>query len=257
MTSSLVLHGLVRRRVLLNFRVDPTVIQRQLPRPFQPLLVDGWAIAGVCLIRLAQLRPKGVPAGLGLSSENAAHRIAVGWTDASGMPRQGVYIPRRDSGSALNVLIGGRLFPGQHHSARFVVRESNDDDAALDLALHTADGSADVRLRAHPSDRLPAGSCFGSLEAASAFFAAGAIGYSARRTGSAFRPRGSSARRDTVGLDGLELRTAGWRIQPLAVDALSCRYFADPARFPPGSLTFDSAFIMRDLPHQWRPLPDA
>jgi hypothetical protein len=252
-TGAPVLRGLVRRRVLLNVRVDPHVIQRQLPSPFRPLLVGGWAIAGVCVIRLEQLRPRGLPAGLGLSSENAAHRIAVGWTDTSGASRQGVYIPRRDTGSALTALIGGRLFPGQHQRARFVVRET---DAVLDLALHTADGAADVRLRAHASDRLPAGSCFASLEAASAFFAAGAVGYSARRTGSAVRRRGSFARRDTAGLDGLELRTAGWQIQPLAVDALHCRYFADPARFPPRSLAFDSAFIMRDLPHEWRPLPD-
>ena len=39
--------------------------------------------------------------------ENAAHRIAVEWDDG-GTIRTGVYIPRRDSSSYLNVLAGGR-----------------------------------------------------------------------------------------------------------------------------------------------------
>src|SRR5690348_2599388 len=90
------LRGLVRRRVLVNFRVDPAVIQRQLPASFRPKLLGNWAVAGICLIRVEQLRPKGIPAALGRASENAAHRIAVTWIDNTGMTREGVYIPRRD-----------------------------------------------------------------------------------------------------------------------------------------------------------------
>ena len=41
-----VLQGIVRRRILVNFRVDPEVVQGQLPPPFHPKLVGGWAIAG-------------------------------------------------------------------------------------------------------------------------------------------------------------------------------------------------------------------
>src|SRR4051812_41967984 len=92
------LRGIVRRRVLVNFRVAPDVVQRLLPARFQPRLVDGWAMAGVCPIRLEQLRPHGFPAALGLASENAAHRIAVTWRDERGELQNGVYIPRRDTG---------------------------------------------------------------------------------------------------------------------------------------------------------------
>ena len=49
---------------------------RHLPRP---QLVEGRAVAGICLIRLGSLRPKGLPASLGVTTENAAHRIAVEW----------------------------------------------------------------------------------------------------------------------------------------------------------------------------------
>ncbi len=232
------LQGVVRRRVLLNFRVAPDVIQRQLPPPFRPDLVHGWAVAGVCLIRLERLRPSGLPAAVGLASENAAHRVAVTWTDPDSRVRRGVYIPRRDTGSLLNHLVGGRLFPGSHGLARFVVHE---DTGSLDLTLASADGAADVRLRAHPSDSLPTSSVFCSLDAASAFFAGGSLGYSPARGG----------RR----LDGLELRTSAWRVEPLVVESVYAGFFSDSARFPPGSVAFDSALLMRDIPHSWRPVP--
>src|SRR4051812_30514761 len=107
MTWAPVMQGIVQRRILVNFRVDPEVIQRQIPPPFRPQLVNGWAIAGICLIRLVQLRPRGIPAALGQASENAAHRVAVNWTESSGERREGVYIPRRDTGSPLNAIVGG------------------------------------------------------------------------------------------------------------------------------------------------------
>ena len=231
------LRGVIRRRVLVNFRVDPRVIQHQLPPPFRPKLVDNWAIAGICPIRLEQLRPGRVPARFGMSSDNAAHRIAVTWTDASGHPRDGVYIPRRDTASRVTALLGGRLFPGEHQPARFSGREGA---TSIDLTMHSLDGTADVRLRVHATDRLPSTSCFRSLDAASAFFLAGSVGYSATR--------------DRGRLDGLELRTAVWHVEPLHVESVYSRYFADPERFPPGSIAFDSALLIRNVPHEWHPV---
>ena len=44
--------GVIRRRILVNFRVAPEVMQRHLPQPFRPKLLGGQAVAGICLIRL-------------------------------------------------------------------------------------------------------------------------------------------------------------------------------------------------------------
>ena len=77
-----VIQGLIDRRVLVNYRCDPQHLARLLPPPFRPKLVKEVGMAGICLIRLRQIRPHGVPRFLGLGSENAAHRIAVQWTDA-------------------------------------------------------------------------------------------------------------------------------------------------------------------------------
>ena len=92
--------GTIRRRILVNYRVAPEVVQRVLSLGFKPKLVAGYAMAGVCLIRLEAQRPSWLPLGVGLSSENAAHRIAV-TRHESGTERESVYIPRRDSASHL------------------------------------------------------------------------------------------------------------------------------------------------------------
>src|SRR5687768_3130652 len=82
--------GMIERRILINYRADSALISPILPAPLRPKLVRGVAIVGICLIRLAQVRPRWVPRLLGVSSENAAHRIAVEWDAADG-PREGVY----------------------------------------------------------------------------------------------------------------------------------------------------------------------
>jgi hypothetical protein len=225
-----VINGLIRRRLLVNFRVDAEVMGRFLPPPFRPKLHRGYAIAGICLIRLEQIRPRWLPRICGISSENAAHRIAVLW----GESREGVFIPRRDTGSWLNHFAGGRIFPGEHHLADFAV---TDGGSRISMSIRARDGLMAVQLRAHESDALPESSCFESLAESSAYFEGGSIGYSVTR--------------DCCRLDGIRLQTDGWQVRPLAVEHVESSFFADESAFPAGSVTFDHALIMRDLSHQW------
>lgn len=130
------IRGLIDRRVLVNYQVDAAVLARVCPAPFRPQLIGGVGIAGICLIRLKNVRPQFLPSFLGISSENAAHRIAVEW-DVDGQVKTGVYIPRRDTSSRLNALAGGRIFPGAHDLARFDVSETEDD---YRIAMKSVDG---------------------------------------------------------------------------------------------------------------------
>jgi len=98
--------------------------------------VNGYSIAGICLIRLEQIRPKGFPRTISISSENSAHRIAVEWTDKDGLRKEGVFVPRRDTDSRLNSIAGGRLFPGVHHLSRFIV---DDRDSNISVKVQTED----------------------------------------------------------------------------------------------------------------------
>ena len=72
-----IIRGVIDRRILVNYRVDPVVLAPLLPAPFRPRLIHGAGMAGICLIRLRGIRPLFLPSWLGISSENAAHRTAV------------------------------------------------------------------------------------------------------------------------------------------------------------------------------------
>lgn len=228
-----VVRGVIDRRILVNFRIDPEVLNGLLPAPFRPKTVGGFGIGGVCLIRLTGIRPRGFPSVFGITSENAAHRFAVEW-DSEGSTMEGVYVPRRDTSSRLNSFLGGRLFPGDQHHARFDVQE----DAGryrVEMAAH--DGGARLMVDGRVAEDLAQGSVFPSLKDASDFFEAGSLGYSASRRAGAF--------------DGMELKSKSWHVEPLDVDCVESSLFDDEAMFPKGSANFDCALLMRDIEHEW------
>ena len=147
-----VLKGTIGRRILVNFRADPDVVQSKLPPPFRPKLHKGEALVGVCLIRLENIRPASCSLPIGFSSESAAHRIAVLWDDKDGKTQEGVFIPRRDTGSLLNHITGGRLFPGQHHLASFHVCSTGTD---IDFHMHSRDSKVEVRVKGKSTQNCP------------------------------------------------------------------------------------------------------
>jgi len=228
-----VLRGVIDRRILANFRVAPEVLSRVLPHPFRPQVVNGYGIAGICLIRLTHIRPRYCPTLLGISSENAAHRIAVEW-NVDGQQRSGVFIPRRDTSSWLNAVAGGRMFPGIHHRAHFEVAE---DDDHFRVSMDSYDGSAHLTVDGEVSSAFPTTSVFASVEDVSRFFEAGSLGYSpATRNGD---------------FDGLELRTSNWRVEPMVIRRIESSFFGDTSVFPAGSVSFDNALLMRGIDHEW------
>lgn len=229
--------GEIERRLLVNYRVDPDVLARALPAPFRPQLVEGFAVAGICLIRLGALRPAGIPRWAGLRSENAAHRMAVEWEDPEGVARTGVYIPRRDSNSWANIALGGRLYPGEHHRARFQISETAE---RIHVTFTTMDGSADVDVAVRRTQQLVGSALFATVDEASAFFEAGSVGYSATRVDSQF--------------DGLQLQTSAWTVEPSVVTHAHSSFFDDRLVFPPGTAQLDSALVMRKVPADWLPL---
>ncbi len=227
----------IERRILVNYRVDPEALAGILPEPFRPALVGGVGIAGICLIRLGGIRPAGLPSALGITSENAAHRVAVEWDTADG-PVTGVYIPRRDTSSRLGALLGGRLFPGWQHRARFRVEEG---DGPFRVEVSSRDGEVQVAVAAHRSGSVMPGSVFATVDEASGFFRCAPVGYAATPDAGVF--------------DGVALTAEDWAIQPLHLDDVRSSFFEDRARFPAGTATPDSAFLMAGLDTCWRAQP--
>jgi hypothetical protein len=224
------IQGIIDRRILVNFTVDEEVIQRIVPSPFRPKTYRNKAIVGICLIRLKQIRPKGFPSLISISSENAAHRIAVEWIE-DGQTKEGVFIPRRDSSSLINSLAGGRIFAGRHFHAKFDVNESK---GHYHIAFKSSDGTT-ISIDADKTDTFNSDSIFENLSNASKFFEGGAIGYS---------PNGDK-------FDGLKLKTFNWRVEPLEVTSVKSSFFENENIFPKNSVQFDNALLMTQVNHEW------
>jgi hypothetical protein len=234
------LNAVIERRLLLNYRADPDVVAAMLPAPFRPQLRGGYAVVGICLLRLGQVRPAGFPGVVGLGSENAAHRFAVRWDGADGS-RTGVYIPRRDSASRLNVAIGGRLLPGVHHRAAFDVAERPN---RMRVAYSASDGSTAVDVEVRVTGELTGSVLFADVEQAGDFFRSGSIGYSLSR--------------DPEELEGTQLTASSGRLDACVVDRAACSFYDDRSVFPAGSIELDSALVMRKVPIRWSaPVPPA
>ena len=232
------IHGTIERRVLLNYRFDPSTLQRALPRPFRPKLYHGHGVGGICMIRFSGLRPRFTPRWLGLRSENAAHRIAAEW-EQDGEQREGVFIPRRDTNSQFNRLLGGRAFPGIFQKSLFKAHEVA---SSVSVRILREDGGEEVAFIGHLAQALPPASIFPSLAEAVGFFSLGATGYSATHTEGHYH--------------GMELRCLDWSVVPLAVDEARSCFFDDRQRFPAGTAQLDCALLMRGTAHEWRSRPD-
>lgn len=234
-----VIQGIIERRILLNYRIDPRVLGSVLPSNFKPKLVDGYAIGGICLIRLTQIRPKDFPAFLGVSSENSAHRIAVEWKDQSGKVKEGVFVPRRDTDSRLNAIAGGKCFGGVQHYSTFQVSDQNGE---ISMRIIAKDHETPlIELQVKEADSLPNSSVFKSLDESSQFFEAGCVGYSSRP--------------GSCELDGISLVMPKWEVTPLDVQRVTSAFFDDRSVFPENSLEFDHALLMRNLVHEWHTEP--
>lgn len=221
------LRAQVRRRLLISYRVDPAVAQSLIPEQFRPQIVDGSAVAGVCMIGLQSVRPGWLRPRVGLRTENVAHRIAVEW-DENGKTRSGVYIVERHSSALLPVLAGGRLFPGVQKRARFELDET-ESRFRVSMSAPEIRVSVDVQLGGEWTSSL-----FPTVEAASAFHEQGAVGWSPRRNG--------------LGVEPLELTSKEWVVEPGQVVSLRSSYFD---ALPDGAAVLDSVLIMRDLPFFW------
>jgi hypothetical protein len=216
----------IERRLLVNYRIDPEQVVRQLPKPFRPHLVSGLAVGGVCFIRLGELRPNYFPSTVGITTEN------VEWDDDAGT-QVGVFIPRRDTNSRVTALAGDRIFPGSHRLARFQVEERGSE---FHIEVRSHDTSLDLSVSAHESADIE-GELFGSLGQAIEFFRRGSLGYS---------PSGSS---DC--LTGVRLQSESWDARPVTIDDMRSSLFDNTAIFPKGSCALDFGLVMRNFRARW------
>lgn len=232
-----VLNGVIDRRILVNYRVAPEVVKALLPAHLEPLIVNGYASAGICLLRLKHIGIKYSPSFLRITSENAAHRFLVTYKEQE-QEKHGVYIPRRDTDSMLNVWLAGKIFSWPHFPANFEVRESG---VVYSVKMHGEDSNSSLRVEAEVSSAFPTDSMFDSINHASGCFEKCNVGISPSTKPGQFM--------------AIELKTKSWLMKPLKALSLESSFYEDTSIFPKGSIHFDNALLMENIEHEWKTLP--
>jgi len=212
------IRGRFERTLQINYRVDPGLLAEQLAPGLRPLLVRGWGIAGIALLRISDLRPRFLPDWLGRRSEHALHWVAIE-SHVDGESAPGVWVVRYDTDMRLSAVRGGLFGAGGWH-ARFELSET---PTRIRARMRSDESAAQIELEAGVSHELPRDSVFATAsDAADVFLQDHRIAAlrSARHLGDA---------------------------EPLRIVHIGSSYFDDSARFPRGSVALDSAVIVRRL----------
>ena len=218
------IRGMIRSRLLVNALVDPGEAASRLPDGIRPLLIDGGAMVGCCLLDIEQVRPARVPAALGARFHAVAHRIAVEW-DAD---RVGVYVPVRSADDRAPVALGGRWFPGVHRRAAI---QMTDDGRQVGWSVTTWPEGAAIRVEATVDLSPPAAVC----DPIGGVCIGATVGISPRRGG---------------GLEAVRMDPAHRRAQLVAIESLESDFLASFASATPAP-----SYLMRDVEVTWQSEP--
>jgi len=230
-------HGVIERRLLVAYRLDPVVAQQVLPPPFRARQINGYAVAGIALARLGRLRPAGLPSVRTLTRETTTHGVAVEWESARAL-HTGVYILHRDRGAPTAVapaaIPRGRLGRRLHPVPEFTVDERAD---GLRVAYASRDRAVRVEVDVSLGSSLDASALFPDVPTAARFFDLDGAG-----AGWGPTVRGLRLTAEDRSLGAAHILTARSSI------------FADASLFPPGSVHVDSGLLLRNVAVAWAPV---
>jgi hypothetical protein len=153
----------IRCRVLVLYRVDPSVLQRMLPAGTRPRTVQGSAVGEACYTRLGPSRF--LRGRLSSPSDHLTYRFGLE-REGKGGPVAVTWVVRRETSSWLEARCGEKLLRGEYGRSEFRVRE---DQFGLELAVTSARGE-EFRLRAEAPGKLGE-SLFPSPQALESYFA--------------------------------------------------------------------------------------
>jgi uncharacterized protein DUF2071 len=137
-----------------------------LPRELEPVTHGGCAFWNVLVCHLHRMRPKPLPAFLGVSYWHVAYRLYARFNPASGPALEGLYFLRSDCDSRLMTGLGNLLTDFRFHTAGIEVVE---EAPLVRLTVCSPDAPAAATLDRAQPPQLAAHSAFASLEEAAAF----------------------------------------------------------------------------------------
>ena len=225
------LHGTIRRRLLVNAFVDPVEAAGRLPDGVRPHVTDQGTVVGCCMLDIADIRPMGMPAAVGLELKAAAHRISVEWDDPdAAQPVTGVFVPVRHSPSRAARMMGGRLFPGVHERA-VIASDLDGEDLRWTVKAANGDGAFDMTVTA----RVPNIDATDPSEIAGMTCIGATLGLSPDRRGR---------------LETARMTPDVGRARPVEITELRSSFVSGF-----GSAQAATSYLMTDVDVAWRPEP--
>jgi len=225
-----------RHSLVLTYAFPTKLLAPLLP---PGLVLDAYECHGfvaIALVATSRLRPSFLPKALGLDFFLSGYRIFTRLGSSSSALR-GLYILRSDTDKPL-MYRAGNMFTHYKYSLCRAVCEN--DGAELRIAITTADGQADLSVRAQLNSRpapLPEKSPFASLDAARRF--AGPLPYTFD-----YEPQTNSV----IAVRGVRER---WEPQPVQVTFEQAPTFFSRPPFNEVQPVLANAFYLEGVPYRW------
>lgn len=228
------LHGKLRDCILLSYRTPAAGVNGLLPPGLVLVTKEGWAFWSVVACRIDAMRPRGVPAALGLTYRHVAYRLYVRATTATGETVEGIYFVQSDADSAPIVVGGNRLSDFRFHHARIDLRVTARE---VSLAVGSRARGETARLRAvvGAASDPPPGSPFATRAEAVRFLK--------------YRPLGLAVRGGRLDLAEVFRDEDAWHETPLRVTEAHWGFFD---RLGQKELHLEHAVLVAPIEYRWR-----
>lgn len=213
--------GHLVRRIMINYRVELSVIRERLPTPFQPRVIGGYGVAGLdwCwLVPKSRWRRK--------ASLMLCHRIEA-MVPHDNRQRVGAYVLRCDVAPTIGSTSLRTIFPAVTHRTPLSWEVTEDGVHHLRMGRRQ---HPQIQIRAQESHRFPFDTIMSELDLASAFFERGKAWFAPKYGRTLF------AQRNWV--------FDQWHVHPLRIDRLEAPYFRRVMRLPKRACFFDHALLM-------------
>lgn len=226
--------GILEDAVLLNFRTDIHVLNRILPPPFVPRLVDGYGLVGILMFKMRDLaceKNLGLPSP---PSDHVLYRVAVSWQHGM-RTHHGMYLLRHEVNTRLNVRQRRKgLFPVAASPIRW---HKTPGSEMFGWTLNTHNQTR-LKVRARLATAFPPGSVFDTLDQASLFF---------QKERAAIAPRFQQSI-----FAHTRFLPLNWKVKPLFIEALHTDMDQLGSLFPKEQIYFDSGLIWPRILCKWQ-----
>ncbi len=234
---TLTMTGRLAECVLLAYRTPAASVRALLPAGVELVTHRDWAFWNIVVCRVADMRPAGLPAWLGISYSHVAYRLYARARTADGTNVEGLYFLRSDADNALITGAGDWLSDFRFHRAAIDLQTT---DSAVELRVVSRagrTGDASLSGRQMPAAELSPGSCFSTVAEAAAFLK--------------YRPLGLAvdARNTTLKLAEVFRDEQQWREHPLRVTEAHWHFLDDLGQH---DAKLECATRVAPIDYRWR-----